>query len=447
MNHTLRNRLALLVVLLATAVGTGYLTHRSQPASSTSAPPAPSQIVISTVRNGVFVRRRSLTGHAGSPQGNISHLTFAQAGLLSRIEVEPGDQVTRGQRLAELDRRQLTANLEQAQAGILAASAPGSALAREQLAGEKLRILRGNSLGPQSDRLIAKSHFRQAILKTTADVATLSRDQTLYRAGIVAQKELDAAESQVSADRGEEEAARAAFVAARENQVTNAISARSDVSIARGDRRTAEAQRSAAQAQFHAAEAAYQQGVLRASIDGTVVAVNKHVGESVDAAASVIDIAAPSVREATLIVPSDLLSAVHLGDAVTLHDAQSMKCDGRISRILTVFEASTQSASAIVSMVHCASLLSGEAVTAIVTLASEQGIIIPSTAVVTDPESGHTVVFVHRAHPHAGESSFEQREVKIVDDDTHLALIGSGLHADEQIARIGAYTLLAPNGG
>jgi HlyD family secretion protein len=447
MKHTLRNRLALLIVLLAAAVGAGYLTHRGQPASNMSAPLTAKPVVISTVRNGVFVRRLTLTGHAGSPQGDISHLTFAQAGLLSRIEVTPGDQVLKGQRLAELDRRQLTANLEQAQAGVTAVSAPGSALARERLAIEKLRILRGNSLGPQSDRLAAKSRLHQAALKTATDVATLGRDQTLYRAGIVALKEIDSAKSQVSADRAEEEAAHAAFVAARENQATNGIAVQGDVSVARGDLRTAEAQRRVAQAQLHLAEAAYQQGVLRASVDGTVVAVNKHVGESVDAATSVIDIAAPSVTEATLAVPSDQLSAIHLGNAVTLHGTQGMLCDARITRVLTAVDATTQSASATVSGVHCTSLLSGEALTAIVTVARENGIIIPSTAVVTDPESGNAVVFVRHAHPHSGESAFEQRKVRIIDDDTHVALIGNGLRADEQIARIGAYTLLAPYGG
>jgi multidrug efflux pump subunit AcrA (membrane-fusion protein) len=245
----------------------------------------------------------------------------------------------------------------------------------------------------------------------------------------------------------EEEAAHAAFVAARENQATNGIAARSDVSVARGDLQTAEAQRRVAQAQFHTAEAAYQQGVLRASSDGVVVAVNKHVGESVDAATSVIDIAAPSVTEATLAVPSDQLSAIHLGNPVTLHGTQGTLCDARIARVLTAVDATTQSASATVAGIHCATLLSGEALTAIVTVARENGIIIPSTAVVTDPESGNTVVFVRHAHPHSGESAFEQRKVRIIDDDTHVALIGNGLRADEQIARIGAYTLLAPNGG
>ena len=75
------------------------------------------------------------------------------------------------------------------------------------------------------------------------------------------------------------------------------------------------------------------------------------------------------------------------------------------------------------------------------------GIVVPSSAIVQDPQTGNTVVFVHNAHPKAGDSTFTLRRVTVRASDTANTAIAAGLKPGESIAVQGGYMLLAPAGG
>jgi ABC-type proline/glycine betaine transport system ATPase subunit len=71
---------------------------------------------------------------------------------------------------------------------------------------------------------------------------------------------------------------------------------------------------------------------------------------------------------------------------------------------------------------------------------------VPQSAIVQDPQSGKTVVFL-QTHDKSGAAQFEQRVVQIAQSDGKVAQIGSGLRAGDKIAAQGAFALLAPGGG
>ncbi len=91
--------------------------------------------------------------------------------------------------------------------------------------------------------------------------------------------------------------------------------------------------------------------------------------------------------------------------------------------------------------------MSGDAVSATIVVGHLHGTIVPSGAIVQDPQSGKTVVFVQDPHPKAGDSAFRLRSVIVRAGDATTSVLSSGVHPGERIAAQGGYMLLAPAGG
>jgi multidrug efflux pump subunit AcrA (membrane-fusion protein) len=86
-------------------------------------------------------------------------------------------------------------------------------------------------------------------------------------------------------------------------------------------------------------------------------------------------------------------------------------------------------------------------VSASIEVSHVRGVIVPTTAIVQDPQTGKTVVFVQDPHPKAGDPGFLLRPVVVRAGNATTSVLAAGLRPGERIAGQGGYMLLAPAGG
>ncbi|HEY8314510.1 MAG TPA: efflux RND transporter periplasmic adaptor subunit [Candidatus Baltobacteraceae bacterium] len=388
----MRNRRWIGVIAGLVVVGliVAYVVLRHKPTVD-QAPAAP-QVAVATAHVGDFTQKISAVGRVGAPAGAQSKIAFAVTGILQRVDVRVGEHVVAGQTLAQLNTGSLALTAQQAQADARAATASAAAAAVDR-----------------------------TTTKLAVDQRTLERAQTLYAAGVGARKDIEAAKAQVAADRA--------------------------------DRSTIGAQRAAAaaQAQSASAHAALTQrdlsnGTLLAPSDGVVLAILKQPGESVDPSTPVVAIGPAAQNELTLNVAAGDAQRVRVGNPVTVTiPGTNLQSHGRVIGVTPAVDPTTQSATVVVSGVPPGSV-AGSAVSATIVVGHSNGVLVPQSAIVQDPQSGKTVVFL-QTHDKSGAAQFEQRVVQIAQSDGKVAQIGSGLRAGDKIAAQGAFALLAPGGG
>jgi multidrug resistance efflux pump len=311
------------------------LRHAPAAANDAAAPSAPSVKTVAA-RSGEYLDRIAVAGRVGAPAGSSAKIAFAQPGIVASIDVHVGDAVAAGQTLATLDRSTLAASLAQAQADARSASASfgggsvpaagsSGAGARLALAEAKLATLRQGGPAALSSRIAAESSARQAAIKVTSDQGTIDRDVQLLAAGVIAQKDLDAARAQLASDQADQRALDAKVSAADSDFQAAVKQAEADVTAARNDVATSRAQggvlggqAASAQAKLAAARIAYAKGVLVAPASGVVLSIAKHPGESVDVTQPVMEIGPSFERAVTLAVPGDTALRIRPGYPVVL---------------------------------------------------------------------------------------------------------------------------------
>lgn len=469
----MNRRVVTIVVVLAVAtlaffVGRSFF-HRSADAAPNTAGgsiAARPNVPLATARVGDFIERIDAQGRVGPPAGNDAKLAFAQAGIVASVDVRVGDTVRAGETVASLDRATLAAAVAQAEGDASAASASyrggavpasnvSSAAAKLAVARERLATLDRGGPSALSSRISAESIARQAALKVASDRSTLDRDRTLLAGGVLARKDLDAARAQLASDLADRHAAEAKVASATSDFSASERQARADVAAAENDLQTARSQAgvlggqvASANARLASARIAYANGTLTAPSDGVVLSIAKHAGEAVDPTQSVMDVGPAIGHGVTLSVPADVARRIAVGNPATLHIPRTRQglVRGRVTAVIPVVDAATQLATVTIGGAP-SDVVAGDAVTATIVVGRQRGIIIPSSAIVQDPQTGKTVVFVRDAHPKAGESGFTLREVSVRASDAHTAAISSGLRAGEVLAAQGGYALLAPAGG
>jgi len=460
--------LGALVVVIAVAVFGWSSTHHGTTDAAAKDAPASSapSVPLVTARTGDFVERVSAQGRIGPPAGSSAKLAFAQAGIVQSVSVRVGETVHAGETVAELDRASLAAALAQAEAdarsaaagysgGAVSTATVDSALAKLAVAQEKLATLERGGPAAQSSQISAQSVARQAALKVAGDVTTLARDRSLLAGGVLAQKDVDAASGQLASDRADARAADAKvslagtdFTASLKGARADVASAQNDVEAARSQRGVLDATAASARAKLDAARIAYANGTLVAPGDGVVLSITKHRGEAVDPTQPVMDVGPALGHGVTLSVPADVARRIVVGDPARLAIPQTREREtrGRVTAVVPAVDPTTQLATVVVNGAP-SDVVSGDAVTATIVVGRRTGIIVPSTAIVQDPQTGKTVVFVRDDHPKAGDSGFSLREVTVRASDAATATVSAGLRAGERIASKGGYALLAPAGG
>lgn len=427
-----------------------YIAHR--PGAGPTAAPQPA-VKLATVQRGKFLVRVIAHGHVGPPPGSSAALAFPEAGKISSILARVGESVTAGQPLAQLDTTGFELAVAQAQGdrqaaagsydGSGASAAVRSAQAKLEVARTNLQRLQSGNAPAQSDLAAAIAAARQADLKVQADTQALQREKTLFAAGIAAAKDVQAAEIQLATDRADAQSAHVHEAAARAGTGGSLTQARADYATAQADLLAAEGQAQRANALLADAERNLTNATLRAPVNGVIVAIQKHPGESVDPTTPVIQLGAAEQHSATLSVPAAQALEIRTGDPVELTIGHSaLPAHGVVIATVPAVDPATQQATVEVSGVPTTAV-AGDAIDATIVVASHQGLLIPTSALVQDPQSGDTLVFV--AKQDSGQLKFEPRKVEIAAGDQTTTQIRSGLNNGEQVAAEGAYELLAPS--
>lgn len=447
-------------VIVVALVTWWALSHRAQPVQAVNAAPS---VPVATAHMATFAVRVAAQGRIGPPAGSSAGLAFAEAGTVRAIDVHVGDAVTSGQPLAELRQAGFALGVDSARAeaaaaaaqygnGSVATAAVASARAKVRLAALHLETLRRGGEAALSNRIAAQSVARQAEIRVATDRATLTRNETLLAGGVLAQKDLDATRAQLAADVADLASATAKVSAAGADFSAALEQAQADYAGAQSDERTAEAQAGvlaaqtqAAGARFATAQLAYDNGTLRAPSNGVILAILKHPGEFVDSTMPVLDIGPPRSESVTLSVPADQARRIRVGDRAELALLQrSGSVERRVTAVVPAVDPSTLTTTVVIDGVPPGAV-AGDAVTATIVVADERGIVVPASAIVEDPQTGKTVVFVRSTDP-TGKPVFTSREVILRASDAERAEIASGLRAGEQIAAQGGYDLVAPSG-
>jgi multidrug resistance efflux pump len=377
-----------------------------------------------TVTYGAYTEQVVAVGRVGAPAGGDAKLTFAGSGIVRALDVHVGDRVDVGTPLAELDSGGLTLDAAQARDEMQAAAGAyggGSVTAQA---------------GAAAQAHLAAARAKLASLtnaKIQLDTHALTRAEALYAGGVAAAKDVEAARQQLDVDRADAVQARA-----------DVAQAEADVRTARAQGQTAQAQLAAAQAKLAAAGRNVSNASLRSPMAGVVTAIFKHVGEAVDPSQPVLTIGPPSSDTITLSLTGTDARRIAVGESVAITDSASGATgSGVVRAVVPSVDPATQMSTVVVAGVPLRAT-AGDAVEARIAVGTRRGVVIPTTAIVDDPQTGAAIVFVRSASKSG--NGFTARTITVAAGDVRQSLVASGLRAGEQIATEGAYDLLAPGG-
>ena len=377
---------AVVAALLAVVAVACFITARRSMPSNPAATPA---VALATVREGFVERTITVSGRIGPAAGTQTKLAFAVPGTVRDIEVRLGEHVEAGTVLARIDPTSYSLAAQQAGAEAQAAAA-NAAVAGVDRSSVKLRV----------------------------DRAELARQQRLYAAGVVALRDVQAAQSAVAADTAESQTAR--------------------------DQLTA-AQASSRSAGAHAASADYDLGrtLLRAPADGVVTGIFVQPGEPVDVATAAVALTPQAQDLATVDVPVTDVARIRTGDPVAAR-AGERSFQASVAGVATAVNPAT--GLAVVSVAGIPSdIPAGTPVDAKVIVGRTRGLVLPRSAIVVDPQNGNTLVFVQTRGGN-GTVRFVSRVVAIDGESEAMVRVTSGVHSGERVAAQGGIDLLAPGG-
>jgi multidrug efflux pump subunit AcrA (membrane-fusion protein) len=348
------------------------------------------EVALATVTRGSVEETVALAGRVGPAAATQVKLAFGIPGNVQSIDVRMGEHVDAGEPLARLDATPYAYSAAAAGADAQAAT-EGAALARVDRVSTRLRV----------------------------DRAALQRAQRLYHAGVVALRDVQAAQATLAADSADASSARAGI---------------------------AQAQAQARSAGARAASANYDvsRTTLRAPASGVVAGIFAQTGDTVDVSTPVVALSSADQSTVTLDVPINDVPRIATGDEVRLH-AGDRRWTGHVEGVGSAVDPVTGLAVVTVAGVP-SGVPAGTPVEASVVIGAVSGIVVPRSAVIEDPQTGHTLVFVHSVDK-SGNPTFESREVTIDAQNDRVARVASGVHVGERVAAQGAIDLLAPAGG
>lgn len=254
---------ALAALLLVTAIvaGTFAATRSNAPASYVTQPVAQQDLTQTVTASGTV-----------NPQNTVNVGTQV-SGTIQDIYVDYNSKVRKGEVLARLDTSQLQAQLAQAQAGLQQAQAQADA--QSQNAGGAQAGIAGAQAGVASAQAgVAKAQSALLVAQET-----LTRDRSLLAKGYISQSQFDADNASAVAAQSAVQSAQAAVTQARAQTATTG----SQAGAAQDTAAAAQAGVAAAQAQVQQDELNIQRAVITSPVDGTVIARDVSVGQTVAA--------------------------------------------------------------------------------------------------------------------------------------------------------------------
>ena len=124
--------------------------------------------------------------------------------------------------------------------------------------------------------------------------------------------------------------------------------------------------------------------------------------------------------------------------------ARGLRARATVTAVVPSVDAATQTNTVVLNGAPVGAA-SGDEVDATIETGAHRGILIPSDAIVEDPQTGRAIVFVQQAGTN-GEPSFVSREIETGNADGTTTLVTNGIRPGERIAAHGAFDLLAPAG-
>ena len=252
--HGAHSRLARRLVLaaaLAAAAGLSYAAwrHYSTPLIPTHA--------TATVHRADIARAISATGHV---QAVITVQVGSQvSGAISELHADFNDRVTKGQIIARLDPSQLQAQLTQTQASYAATLAV-------------VQSAQNGVQGAEAAAESAKANVDRAASVTADAQRNYDLNTNLVKEGVFARRDLDTSRAALFQAQAQQQQAVSQWTQAK----AQALAARSQLEQAR-------AQSQQSKAAVEVAQVNLDRSVIRAPIDGVVVARNVDIGQTVAA--------------------------------------------------------------------------------------------------------------------------------------------------------------------
>jgi HlyD family secretion protein len=199
-----------------------------------------------------------------SATGRLQALTTVQvgtqiSGTISEIHVDFNTQVKKGQIIARVDPSQLQAQLTQATANLTGAQASVQT-AQSSVVAADASVEAAQANVDRTDAILADAN------------RTLQRTQDLVEAGVTARRDLDTAQAAV-----------AQAAAQKQQALAQANQAKAQAQSSRSQLNQARAQAAQASASVQVASVNLENTIIRAPIDGIIVARNVDVGQTVAA--------------------------------------------------------------------------------------------------------------------------------------------------------------------
>jgi HlyD family secretion protein len=221
-----------------------------------------------------------------NPQNNIS-VGSQVSGTIAAIYVDYNSKVKRGEVLARIDPSTFAAQLDQAKASLAQAQAQAfQAQANAGAAESGVSVAAANSGAGRAAAIAAEANVGKAQAVLALAQKTQARDSALLSQGYVAQSVVDTDRSNVAQDAADVAAAQAAVAQAQAQANASAATVGQNGSTAQAQ----EAGAQAADAAIEFARAIVQQdelnvahSVIASPVDGTVVARDVSVGQTVAA--------------------------------------------------------------------------------------------------------------------------------------------------------------------
>lgn len=410
-------------------------------------------VSLATVQMGTAEKEMPVTGTLIAYRDRQASLSPPVAGIVEALPVHTGETVARGQVVLQLSTRTLEGQIDQARAAIRQNEIQvqqAEANALQQQGQTQTGILQAQIAvsGAQATLAGAQATLtgNEAALENARQA--LARAQSLNKEGLVAQKDVEAADLAVRSAQSQVDSQRQAVQAqqetiaglkqaakASENGHLQDLVKRKDIAVARQ-------QLASAQAALATLEAQRAQYTVRAPISGTVTAVGASVGEAVDTTTKALNISDLSRLQLQIAVPAVSASAVHVGQPVrfTIESLPGHTFRTVIRRVGTQIDPTNGTLTALADVGDSGGVLKDNlsARVGIITARHTGALIAPRAAVLFEETPTGTEASVLRIDK---DDVVHKVPVKTGFTETDTVEILSGVHAGDKIVTNGAYGL------
>ncbi|WP_010476054.1 efflux RND transporter periplasmic adaptor subunit [Acaryochloris sp. CCMEE 5410] len=375
-------------MLLAVSSGAAWWVFNLRLSRETPTVAAPSPMVVKTAiaTRQPIATDRTLTGTVESAEAVT--LTSRVMGQIRQLTVREGDVVQAGQRIAEIDVRDIQAQQQQAIAAIpqaqsavsIAHSAKLATLAQKNQAQARVQEAQAQLTEAQAELADAQLHQKRMAM--------------LRREGAVSQSRLDEANTRLSMIRARISQAKAGLT----QSSTTVKQAQAAVVQAQAQIRQAQAQVEQAQAEVKQTQANLDYGTVIAPFAGVITHKYTEVGAMAGPGESIVKLERSGNLRLSVDVPESLVGQIQRGQSVSVQiDALNRQIAGRISQIIPAADPRSRNFTVKVALKTTQDLLPGMfgrlqmGSIASQDTASRQGLMIPEDALVK--QFGVTGVF------------------------------------------------------